>query len=357
MKFEFFQVEITRKCSMHCTMCPSKLWRGKTGCEMDLEVFELLSDHFGEAKLVYLQGWGEPLEHENILEMARIVKGAGSEVGLTTNGMLLNEKTIKEILELNVDIIMVSMGGATKEVHESIRRGTSFDMIVKNIRRLAEEKKRLNMDKPRISLSLVMNTKNIHEIPDLVELAPRIGAEDVVATNLDYVFDSLTESLRVFSNKGDRDTRKYRKIIEQAKRVAVKGKISFRPCSLQMEEVMMCEANPLKGLVISCEGDLYPCIYLSLPFERIPRIFCGERLEVQRPYFGNIKDGFSNAWNSEEYRKFRGVYEKRLDAYHRAMERITFGSVGIKALDEIESLLSEHPLPEVCRSCYKAYGI
>ena len=58
---------------------------------MDLDLFELASANFKEVKLVCLQGWGEPLEHENILGMVRVAKMAGCEVGLTTNGMLLNE--------------------------------------------------------------------------------------------------------------------------------------------------------------------------------------------------------------------------------------------------------------------------
>jgi len=129
MKFEFFQVEVTRKCAMNCIMCPGKLWKSKPACEMDLDVFESLSAHFEKAKLVYLQGWGEPLEHKDIWKMARIAKGVGNEVGLTTNGMLLSEKAIREILELGIDVILISMGGATKETHERIRRGTSFDTI------------------------------------------------------------------------------------------------------------------------------------------------------------------------------------------------------------------------------------
>ena len=90
--------------------------------------------------------------------------------------------------------------------------------------------------------------------------------------------------------------------------------------SLELEEVVMCAESPINSFVVSAEGDLYPCVYLSLPFDRIPRIFCGRYVEVERPSFGNVKN-FLESWNGKSYTNFRTRYEKRLEAYKRAMDK------------------------------------
>ena len=55
--------------------------------------------------MVYLQGWGEPFLHPELMTMVRIAKGTGCSVGTTTNGLLLNEKVIRQLVESGMDVL------------------------------------------------------------------------------------------------------------------------------------------------------------------------------------------------------------------------------------------------------------
>lgn len=352
MRFDFFQVEVTRRCGMNCLMCPSRLWKETNlDVDMDFDTYQLLSMYFPFAGFIHLQGWGEPLQHDRIFEMIEMAKQR-SHAGLTTNGMLLNRDANERVVELETDYVAVSVAGATKETHEGIRKGTDFEKIMDNVGGLVEMKRATGSDRPEITLTFLMNKINVDELPAVVDVASYSGVDSVVATNLDYIFDEQTDELRIFSC-GNADKR-YLDLIREARERALRGNIKLRVPSLQMEEAVMCDANPVKGVVISSEGDLYPCVYLNLPFETIPRIFYNEYTEVERPSFGNVRD-FWNAWNSEEYCLFREAYERRMEAN----KRITEGSrvSPLEVANGLDHLFSQNPLPEVCRSCYKAYGL
>jgi hypothetical protein len=90
----------------------------------------------------------------------------------------------------------------------------------------------------------------------------------------------------------------------------------------------------------------------------IPRIFCGSHREIQRVCFGNIAENdFLEIWDSSEYKEFRTAYDKRIKLLSKDVI-VNFEPVDIeKVEEEIRKGLSGNPLPDVCKTCYKAYAI
>ena len=150
--------------------------------------------------------------------------------------------------------------------------------------------------------------------------------------------------------------------MEEALRAAEKAKIVLRVYPLEMEELLMCEMNPLKIVFMSHDGCVSPCVYVNLPKKGlIPRLFCGMHHEIDRQCFGNIgEDDFLHIWEGKEYKKFRDSYVRRM-----ALNKSVFDILGdvqsarnaMAELEKLEGVLREIPLPTVCRTCYKAYNI
>lgn len=359
--FGSLQIEATSECFLDCVMCPRtafiKQWRSKA---MSFATYERISRYFSLAEHVHLQGWGEPLLHPRIYEMIGIAKNAGCRVGFTTNGMLLGEAAEK-IIRLEVDIIGISIAGATREVHESIRVNSPLDKLTMNIRTLSRVKRETGSKKPRVVLSFLMTKTNIHELPRVVKLARELGVNELVATNLDYAATKLHDELKVFSC-GEAD-QEYLRLIEEAEALAKKLKLGFRAYPLKTEEVIMCELNPVSYVYISHDGLVAPCVYLNQTRTgKIPRIFCGARYEVPRTCFGDInKEGLLEIWGKPEYRAFREAYAKRQEAYYEAFSdlQVDFGFPEKlkEAQGRAEEALKNTSLPRECRTCYKAYGV
>lgn len=299
---------------------------------MDLETFKKLSDFFPMVKNIYLSGWGEPLLNPHFFEMVKLAKKAGCNVGFTTNGALLDNKTIRDLVKDQVDLVSISLGGATQESHESKRVGSHFKKVNEKLALLNSIKIESRSEKPRILLLFMMFKENLNELANVVTLAADLKADGIVATNLDYVGHPSQDELRAFSCTNTIEE-SIVKIIE-AQELAEKRNIYFKAFPLQMNPVQVCSEDPLNNLYISEKGDVSPCVYLNLPLDTIPRIFCNEKTKITPLTFGNIKENtLLKIWKDKEYVSFRENFDSRKMKANSA------------------------PLPESCKTCYKAYGI
>ncbi|NWF75647.1 MAG: radical SAM protein [Nitrospirae bacterium] len=360
--FIAFQIEPTSRCQIKCVMCPRTAFTDEwINGDMPFSVYKKISRYFHLVDDIHIQGWGEPLLHPEIFEMIKIAKAENCKASLITNGVLLTPDISEKLIINGIDIIAISISGATKETHERFRCGSHFEKIVDNIRNMTHLKSKMRSKTPKLALSFLMTKKNVKELPEAVSLAKDCGINEFVATNLDYTPTQEQDDLKVFScNKADLDFKNY---IETARKRASKLKIPFRVYPLELEEVVICEMNPLQIVFISFDGCVSPCVYLNMTKKNpITRIFCGQQYQLQRLCFGNIAEkDFMEIWESDAYRDFRKTYYKRLDLINRTYIDIEFGTGALNKIEDIEKLienrLSEQPLPEVCRTCYKAYDI
>jgi MoaA/NifB/PqqE/SkfB family radical SAM enzyme len=356
--FIAFQIEPTSRCQLNCVMCPrtalSDAWEPG---DMPLSAYERISGHFHLAEDVHLQGWGEPLVHPSLFEMVRIAKRANCKVSLTTNGVLLIPRVSERLLKEGVDTVALSIAGASKATHESIRCGSNYEQLIGNIEALSGLKARLKSRTPKLVLSFLMTRTNIEELPEMVRLAKEIGIDDLVATNLDYTPTWTQDGLKAFSC--GRAEAGFMKIIDEAKKRALKSRLPLRVYPLEGEEVVMCELNPLQMVFFTHDGCVSPCVYLNLTKKGpIPRIYCGSHYDVQRLSFGNIeKTDFHDIWESAGYKSFRAAYRKRMDVLEKSNMALVFDMEELARTErEIKRGLSANPIPDVCKTCYKAYG-
>ncbi|MEW6570693.1 MAG: radical SAM/SPASM domain-containing protein [Nitrospirota bacterium] len=360
--FIAFQIEPTSRCQLRCVMCPRTVFSDEwVNGDIPFSVYKKISRYFHLVENVHLQGWGEPLLYPEIFDMIKIAKAENCKTSLTTNGVLLTPNMSEELIKKDLDTIAISISGATSKTHENIRCGSHFQQLVQNIKTLSDLKVKMRAKTPKLVLSFLMTKTNIKELSETVSLAKDSGINELVATNLDYNPTEMLNDLKVFScNEADIN---YKNSIETARKRADKLKISFRIYPLKLEEVIMCEMNPLKIVFISFDGCVSPCVYLTLTKQgSIPRIFCGSRYEIERLCFGSIpgKD-FMEIWGSGSYRIFRRAYHNRLHLIRKTYRDIGFEWGALNKIEDVEksvaSALPENPLPEVCRTCYKAYNI
>jgi MoaA/NifB/PqqE/SkfB family radical SAM enzyme len=360
--FLAFQIEPTSRCQLHCVMCPrttfSNEWESR---DMPLSLYRKISEYFDHVENIHLQGWGEPLLNPDIFEMIRMAKVKRCSVSLTTNGDKVTPDISKRLMKEGLDIIAISIAGATKETHERIRCGSDFEQCIKNIQALSDLKAVTKSRTPKIILSFLMTKINYEELPDLVQLSKDMKVNELVATNLDYAPTEVQDELRLFSCSTTNGGLK--KVVERAVKGARKNRVPFRVYPLEMENVVMCEMNPLRIIFLSHDGCVSPCVYLNMTKRgMIRRMFCGSSSEVQRVCFGNVGEhDLMDIWGKSDYQDFRRIYLTRLNVVENIYGDIGIDMVSIERLRKtgkiIEEELMKNPVPAVCKTCYKAYGI
>ena len=349
--FDAIQIETTSHCNLRCVMCPvTAMADGWNAQHLSWETFLRIARAFEQIKYVHLQGWGEPLLHPRLFDMIKIAKDSGCRVGFTTNGTLIDLVASQRLLDLDVDLLAVSIAGATQQTHGAIRVGSDLARILENLRGFLAVRAERQSLKPKVEIFFLMTKKNIAELPAAAELVASLGADELVATNLDYVPTHDQDALKVFADPAFKDA--CVRFVEDARGKAKTAGVMFRAYPLEPEEVAICEANPLKILFVSSDGWVSPCTYLGLAGQRnIPRIFKGSAVEVPRPRFGHIMEQeLLEIWKTPAYRAFRQQFVAR------RMAGMFLAAVAV-AGSGVNSPKALPAAPEPCRSCPKLFGV
>lgn len=94
---------------------------------------------------------------------------------IQTNGLLLKKMFQKnKTLFDQLDVLNVSIDGATKKTYEKLRRGGQFDGILDNLKFIADVKKDHSF---AFRLHYVVQAQNYQEMPYMIKLAEEVNAD------------------------------------------------------------------------------------------------------------------------------------------------------------------------------------
>lgn len=196
-------VELTNKCNLTCSTCMRNVWQVEYG-RMSVQIFErLLSGLEGcEGKPeLFLGGYGEPLSHPDVLALIGMAKRRGYRVTLITNGILLTEQVCRCLIDLGLDMLWVSLDGASAKGYADVRLGDALPVVVENLARLRTLKYREFgisswSGHPRLGVAFVAMQRNIHDLGEVIRLGTRLGAVEFSVSNvLAHDRDLLDENL------------------------------------------------------------------------------------------------------------------------------------------------------------------
>ena len=179
---------------------------------MKLDFFEAIArDVFPKTRILFLSCGGEPLmtkRFEDFLEVTG--KYSIPYVGYVTNGLLLNENTIRSSIENKVKEITISIDGATKETYEYIRLGGDFEKLMSNLILCKEIFQKVKRNPPSLRFNYTITRSNHHEMPRLVEIARNTGVSQIKfriysdwGGKLDFNEESLAGYERSFNESLD----------------------------------------------------------------------------------------------------------------------------------------------------------
>lgn len=287
---------------------------------MDFELYKRLVDELDTMETLHLQGLGEPILHPKFFDMVAYAAQKGVQVTTNTNLTLLNAKKADLFVESGLRTLCVSLDGATRETFEDIRLGADFGTLLQNLRLITQAKKRLHSLTPTLKIVVVSMRRNLAELPDVVSLAAKSGAEGVFVQQLSHdfgpeSFSSSYKPLNAFIQKesllGEEPSR-VAHFFGQARRRAESLGLTLRlppqspkPYPKDTQGFKRCDW-PWRGVYISYQGYAMPCCMVASP----------DRLTL------GLLDGnnLAEVWHGEAYRWFR--------------ESLAF-----------------HTPPSVCRSC------
>jgi MoaA/NifB/PqqE/SkfB family radical SAM enzyme len=165
-------IEPTSACNYRCTMCPQGHYTERPSYfEIDDDAVERALPVLEFVENLATQVTGEPTLSLQLGKIANYASCHGVHIDMITNASLLH-KTNADLNKFS--IICISFDGATKEVFEAQRVGSSFENVLKNVRLTREQNPLVE-----IEFNVCVTRLNIAQLADIVHLAAELGVDRV----------------------------------------------------------------------------------------------------------------------------------------------------------------------------------
>lgn len=167
-------IEPTNKCNLSCPVCFHSRCSGTLVPEgfMEPALFdEILAKCAGSVKSISLHFRGEPLLHPGLAAFIALCKQRSFHVCVTTNGTLLDEGLMKELVMAGLDRLTIDYDDIAENDYEAIRGVKGAGAILEKIAALQALKDRLGRSSPEI---VVKALNRGHEIKAVAAYLKRL---------------------------------------------------------------------------------------------------------------------------------------------------------------------------------------
>ncbi len=172
--------ELSYKCPLQCPYCSNPLDYAKYSAELTTEDWRRVLSQARKMGAVQLGfSGGEPLTRQDLPELVEYARHLGYYSNLITSGYGLTEEKILELKVAGLDHIQVSIQASTRELNDYLA-GTETYQSKKDVARLVKKH-----GYPMV-LCVVIHRQNIHQMPQILEMAESLGADYLELANTQY---------------------------------------------------------------------------------------------------------------------------------------------------------------------------
>ncbi|MEG6585717.1 tungsten cofactor oxidoreductase radical SAM maturase [Dendrosporobacter sp. 1207_IL3150] len=293
-------IELTTKCNYSCITCIRHSWQDPLTSLSKAAIDKLICDmsELPQLKTIHLGGFGEPLMHPHAIEMIETCKQKGYEVEMITNGSYLTKDLSRQLVDIGLDWIYVSLDGADDDSFSGIRPGASFSEVTSNILQLQEIKQKYNKQFPKLGVEFVATKKNFNRLANMRKLINKLGAHRFIITNVLPYHESMKDQILYDPadfNKGfDLPVQPIYKTIPE----------------MQLRTQRTCNFVTNKAMAITAQGYVSPCYAFMHSYDCY---ILGRKKHSDAYYFGNIAEqSLADIWMKPEYARFRWLVKHSL---------------------------------------------
>ena len=171
---------LIRRCNLTCKHCYATAADKDFPGELDTrQVFAVMDDLKASGVPVLILSGGEPLMRPDIFEISHRAKDMGFYVGLSSNGTLIDENNIEDIVNAGYNYVGISIDGM-RETHDNFRRKQgSFDEALRGIRLCHDAG-------IKVGLRFTLTQDNKQDLPALLQLMDEEDIDKFYLSHLNY---------------------------------------------------------------------------------------------------------------------------------------------------------------------------
>jgi len=171
---------LIRRCNLTCKHCYATAADKDFPGELDTQqVFDVMDNLKAFGVPVLILSGGEPLMRPDIFDISHRAKEMGFYVGLSSNGTLIDENNIDDIVKVGYNYVGISIDGM-RETHDYFRRKQgSFDEALRGVRLCHDAG-------IKVGLRFTLTQDNKQDLPGLLQLMDDEHVDKFYLSHLNY---------------------------------------------------------------------------------------------------------------------------------------------------------------------------
>lgn len=324
----YVEISPAGACNHRCTFCAPEVLNYRPNY-LPLDVYAKCFDDMRRIReedpdglgfhSIQVAGEGEPVLHHDLPEICRLIRSAGMDLGILTNGVLMRENILDRVVPLVNGYLQVSINAGKPETYSKIHRTKirDWDLVWKNIDSAVAIKQKLGAAECDIGINMTLLVKETMEPDGSIVPANWQEMEELVKkakdSGIDYIsikpYSQDHYSKETARRYGDM---KYGDLLEEifgiAKRLVEQYssqgfEVVFRFSRFEeyeqaVREYPICLSTPTLWAYIQSDGTVLSCSQWTNPefvlgninTESIKDIWFGERRRRHFDFVNNVLD-------------------------------------------------------------------
>ena len=293
------ELEVTTKCFLSCLKCEQTFWN-EPQKSLNVKQVEYVLNNFPKLKAISLSGIGHNYQNPDYEKILKLCCDRGLYVQFFDTFLLINEERAKNLVDWGVTKIWMSLDGVDEETVALQQRGSSFNKVVKNAKRLVDYKMEKKGRFPELGFTVVVTKINISKLPKFLALF------DAIIRDSQRMI--MVQFIRLIGFEENRFLMPDASQLADARAAVIKNagnfererfRLNFTHFKYNLEDnkapIECCASWAVPFITV--DGTVYPCCGLTEGNQR--------RL-IDRSAFGNIfNNSFRDIWKGEGYRDLR----------------------------------------------------
>ena len=173
--------ELTHRCPLQCPYCSNPLELDRAKDELTTEEWKAVLGELAEIGVLQIHfSGGEPTARKDLVELVQHATDVGLYSNLITSAVLLTKERLHALANAGLCHIQISFQGSEPDLADRIAGMKDAHRKKIQVARWARE-----LDLP-LTVNAVMHRQNLHQLPDVIQMAVEMDADRLEVANVQY---------------------------------------------------------------------------------------------------------------------------------------------------------------------------
>ena len=172
--------ELTHRCPLQCPYCSNPLELERSSNELQTEDWLRVIDQSVEMGILHIHfSGGEPTVRKDLEVLVEHAGRMGLYSNLITSAVLLTRDRLERLRDMGLDHVQVSFQGTTPDIANRVAGFAGHEKKLQASRWVRE------LEMP-LTVNAVMHRQNLHQLPDMIDMAVELDAERLEVAQVQY---------------------------------------------------------------------------------------------------------------------------------------------------------------------------